>query len=144
MRIGNGEFTGRNGFRLEGQFSLTRQPEGQIKFETNTTFYFGSHDGRGTAAPGFALFKGDPTGLPKDVIEPTAVATDLLRIAMGPNHVRGIQTGYIGGEVAMADFDTVILWCFRSRILLGVGPILPAGHDVQVFTRRTSQFVPFF
>ena len=40
MRIGNGEFTGRNGFRLEGQFSLTRQSDGQIKFETDAAFYF--------------------------------------------------------------------------------------------------------
>jgi hypothetical protein len=127
MTNANGTFEGRNGYRLEGTFILTPNGQNGICFETSDDFFFGSSDGGGTPAPGFALSKGDPTQLSIAEISEIATATDFLRIADGLVSVTGKQTGLIQNTIILPGFDTVFLWCFAFPTLLGIGPITSTG-----------------
>ena len=126
MIIGSGAFDGRNGYLLQGTFTFTRQGANSVLFETSDDFFFGTEDGRGTPAPGFALFRGDPTGLSTAVVSPIALATDFLRISDQAIAVSGRQSERIGSAVSVSDFDTLFLWCFRFPMVLGVGAIVGA------------------
>lgn len=125
MIIGRGAFDGRNGYTLRGTFTLTEQSSGEVFFQTSDDFYFGDANGTGTPAPGFALFKGDPTGLPDEVVAPAAIATNFLRLADDGKAVTGVQSGPIGQTEAIDEYDTIFLWCFQFPIVLGFGGIIP-------------------
>jgi len=129
MIIGTGNFSGRNGYRLEGSFTLTRQPSGTIFLETSEDFFFGNNTGGGTPAPGFAFFAGDPTGLPDETVGEVALNTDFLRIADQKVSVSGKQSGEVPDTINLEDFDTLFLWCFEVPFVLGVGSIVPGAQD---------------
>lgn len=127
MIIGTGVLSGRNGYRLDGTFTLTRSDDGSVHFETSDDFFFGNETGGGTPAPGFAFFVGDPTGLPNSQVGAAADQTDFLRIADGPIAVSGKQSGPVPDSINPDAFDTVFLWCFAVPFVLGVGSITHEG-----------------
>jgi len=124
MIIGTGTFSGRNGYKLEGTFTLTQNDGGSVLFETSEDFFFGNSTGGGTPAPGFAFFVGDPTGISNDTVGAIAVQTDFLRIADQAVSVSGKQSGSVPASINISDFDTVFLWCYSVPFVLGVGSIL--------------------
>lgn len=123
MLIGQGRFEGRSGYRTEGTFTLTRQADGELLFETSNDFFFGNSSGGGTPAPGFAFYTGDPSDDPKGTVAPVARSTDFLRIADEPVSVTGRQAGPVPQRIDLDRFDTVFLWCFAVPFVLGVGRI---------------------
>lgn len=123
MIIGKGQFNGRNGYRLEGTFTLTRQASGDVLFETREDFFFGNNNGGGTPAPGFALYNGDPTNAAIATVEKVAIENDFLRIADETVSVSGKQSGIVPPEIDLSKFDQLFLWCYSVPVVLGVGPI---------------------
>lgn len=129
MIIGSGTFSGRNGYRLEGRFTLTRDASGAIQFTTSEDFFFGNATGGGTPAPGFAFFNGDPTGQPDAIVGAAADQTDFLRIADETVAVSGKQEGAVPARIDLSQVDTVFLWCFKVPFVLGVGRIEGGASD---------------
>jgi len=125
MIIGTGVFDGRNNYILSGTFHIERKSNSEFLFGTSDDFYFENSRNTGTPAPGFALFRGDPTGMPIGIVAPIAEATDFLRIADSPVEVRGKQSAIINNQIDVEEFDTVFLWCFKYPMVLGVGTIIP-------------------
>ncbi len=129
MIIGTGTLSGRNGYQLDGTFTLTQDAAGNVTFETSDDFFFGNSAGGGTPAPGFAFYVGDPTGLPASIVGAVANDTDFLRIAEDPVSVSGKQEGPVPASINVSDYDTVFLWCFRFPVLLGIGNIERGAAD---------------
>ncbi|MEJ6394180.1 hypothetical protein V8J82_12980 [Gymnodinialimonas sp. 2305UL16-5] len=123
MQIGTGTLEGRGIYNVTGRFTLTQGADGRILFETDDKFRFDDGTGRGTPAPGFALFIGDPTGLPNAVVGPIAKSTDFLRLTPDVA-VRGRQSGVLLPGTSLWDYDTLFLWCYRFPTVLGVGAIV--------------------
>ncbi|MEM6550282.1 MAG: hypothetical protein AAF713_21470 [Pseudomonadota bacterium] len=114
MILGEGRLSGRNGYRTEGRFTLTRGPGDEILFETSDNFFFGNSSGGGTPAPGFAFYRGGPTDDPNLTVEPVAQATDFLRIADTPVAVSGRQAGQVPANIDIEQFDTLFGWLGRK------------------------------
>lgn len=129
MIIGHGTFSGRNNYRLEGTFTLTKDASGDVYFETSDDFFFGNNQGGGTPAPGFAFYSGDPTNAPENNVEKAARQTDFFRIAEDTVSVTGKQKKRVPSHIDINAFDTVFLWCFSFPVLLGVGAIQDGGND---------------
>ncbi|MEM6384221.1 MAG: DM13 domain-containing protein [Pseudomonadota bacterium] len=122
MLIAKGSFKGDSGHTLEGTFTLIRQADGTIAFETDEGFKFD-----GSPNPGWALY----TGVPGNDQDP-AVHADMVRTRFGSlpggaldeqNEVTGKQFATIPAEADLSAYDTIILWCFTFPTTLGHGKI---------------------
>ncbi|MEM7695258.1 MAG: hypothetical protein AAF318_12470 [Pseudomonadota bacterium] len=122
MLIGKGSFRGIPDHVLEGTFTLTRQSDGSILFETSDTFMFD-----GSPEPDWGLNKGVPASNSEPGLEAQMEATRFGNMPTGPLTERipvtGKQTGTIPAGFDLDTVDTIVLWCFRFPTRLGVGPI---------------------
>ena len=88
--------------------------------QTSDDFFFD-----GSPAPGFGLHAGIPT----DAGDPALwAAMDRTRFLDLPGNVVPVsrrQAGLIPPEIALSEFDTLVLWCFAVPFILGIGPVEP-------------------
>lgn len=116
--IGSGTFTPGAPHILRGSFTLARV-DGVVTLTTSDDFFFD-----GSPAPGFALAAGG------GFTEAQARQTEFGRLRGSGSldgrtvEVVGRQIAYLPPSLAIDDFDTVFLWCFKVPFLLGHGTIV--------------------
>lgn len=116
MLIGNGTFIAGRGHTLEGTFTITRR-EGGLELATSEDFKFD-----GSPEPAFAFAKGIPSDLADEAFVQTLNETRTLDLPRN-TQVEDVHSALLPKNIDIADFDTVVLWCFEFPFLLGYGKI---------------------
>lgn len=120
-KCGKGKFSGRGGHILCGRFKLLAKPSG-FDLTTAEDFFFD-----GAQSPGWVLFQGTPLSSKNPNLQ--HVAAESERVLLYPEtefpfaEITGKHSFAIPFPRDNAHFNTLLLWCYKSDFLLGVGKI---------------------